>query len=135
VSISSDDSLDIRLSTAPLWVCGFYPGRPYGRFYVWVKSEDEEIQGTYITVPTTLWTFAKSSGELAQGQDPLDFWDEWDVEAGDREVPILDRDKVNEFVEKCRSGMLSPVPGTSAPVHAERIGECLFLGVQTGSIL
>jgi hypothetical protein len=34
-----------------------------------------------------VWKFTCRDGEVGYGTDPLDFFDDWDLEAGDREEP------------------------------------------------
>jgi hypothetical protein len=36
---------------------------------------------------TRVWKFTSRDGEVGYGTDPLNFFDEWDLEAGDREEP------------------------------------------------
>jgi hypothetical protein len=83
VSDSSEDSLDFRRRSAPKWMwarffntgCDDYPSSDIYCYQV----PDSHPKGH----ATKYWKFTSRSGETACGVDPLDWFNDWDLEAGD----------------------------------------------------
>lgn len=68
---------------SPKWAWGrFYNEKKYGRVYVFqVPSTDPKGS------PTVLWKFTSRDGEVGYGDDPFEWFHEWDLGAGDSVEP------------------------------------------------
>ncbi|KAH6649484.1 hypothetical protein F5144DRAFT_553161 [Chaetomium tenue] len=68
---------------SPKWAWGrFYHAKKHGRVYVFqVPSTDPNGS------PTVLWKFTSRDGEVGYGDDPFEWFDEWDLGAGDAVEP------------------------------------------------
>ena len=81
---SSEDDINRRRRSCPKWA--------WGRFFV---DDNQEPSIFYYQVPdsdphgypTKCWRFTLRNGEVGYGDEPLEFFDEWDPDAGDREEP------------------------------------------------
>ncbi|KAH6879522.1 hypothetical protein B0T10DRAFT_520153 [Thelonectria olida] len=92
----SEDSHDVRLRTAPKWT--------WGRYF----HEDRDGQVFYFQVPdsqpgghpTINWKFTSRDGQVGIGSHPLEFFDDWDPEAGDIEEPVPYCTDLYEFLNE-----------------------------------
>ncbi len=94
-SDASEDSVDYRRRTGPKWVWSrFFPADksfPAGVYCFQVP--DSHPRGH----ATECWKFTSRDGETACGADPLEWFDEWDVDAGDVEEPTPYCEALREF--------------------------------------
>jgi hypothetical protein len=71
--------------TAPSWGWERFfhdPAYPEGRVFYWRAPQDDlDAQ------PTTWWSFVSRDGKEAIGEEPLDWFEDWDINAGDEEAP------------------------------------------------
>lgn len=91
----SNDSLPTRHPTAPKWAWGRYfndDDHPEGRVMYW-PAEDADTEAQ----PTVWWKFVNRHGETAIGDEPLTWFDDWDVDTGDREFPTPFCHKLLDF--------------------------------------
>ncbi|KAL2256093.1 hypothetical protein VTK26DRAFT_2196 [Humicola hyalothermophila] len=93
-SDASADSFEERRRAAPKWAWGryFHDARTAGRIYCF-QVPDSHPQAH----PTTIFKFTSRDGEVAYGVDPLNYFEDWDIEAGDREEPTPYCDDLFEF--------------------------------------
>ena len=89
-SVTTEDSLDIRIRTAPLWACGLYwvPGVFYKEgweMYYYSVGGPEDGDDNSVVYQGSIWKFTNNQGEVGWGRDPLEWWDKWDVNQGDQE--------------------------------------------------
>ncbi|KAH7310804.1 hypothetical protein B0I35DRAFT_439732 [Stachybotrys elegans] len=93
----SEDSLDHRIRAAPRWVWGRYFNQDtyYPNIYCHqVPASDPSGE------PTRCWKFTyRSGGLVAYGKDPLDWFEDWDVEEGDTEEPLPYCDELWRYVK------------------------------------
>lgn len=88
VSPSSDaDSLDMRES--PYWAWDVFHGES-----VYCYRVDQPHPKQH---PTVIWKFTSRDGTFALGKDPLNWWEEWDTDAGDVEEPTPFCDALDDF--------------------------------------
>ncbi|KAK3290985.1 uncharacterized protein B0H64DRAFT_411085 [Chaetomium fimeti] len=112
-SDTSKDSLDMRRINGPKWAWGrFYNESGWGDIWAFqVPSTHPDGH------PTCLWRFTSRDGEVGYGEDPLDWFDEWDPSAGDIEEPTpycralreFDEHEVSHFTIADMLGMGSPL--------------------------
>lgn len=91
-SEDSLDSMDHRLRTAPKWAWAHYLHKDSPSIYCY-RVSDSDSEGHV----TEYWKFTSRNGEVAYGKDPLDFFDDWDVDAGDMEEPTPFCDALDSF--------------------------------------
>ena len=105
-SEASEDSVDRRQLTAPKWAwCRFIPADkslPSGVYCFQVPGSDR------LGHRTECWKFTSRSGEIAHGEDPFDWFEDWDPDKGDLEEPTpycaqlrLFHCRGEEFDEEC----------------------------------
>lgn len=71
--------------TTPSWGWGWFfhdPAYPEGRVFYWRAPKDD-----IGAQPTIWWRFASRDGKEAIGEEPLDWFEDWDINAGDEEDP------------------------------------------------
>jgi hypothetical protein len=80
---ASEDSREYRCRTGPFWLWGryFHNGRP--EIFCHQVPQLPSADGAR----TTVWKFTSRDNEVAYGDDPYDWFEEWDTEAGDVEEP------------------------------------------------
>jgi len=109
---SSENSRHYLRRTAPKWVWGRYFHKPEfskeGRVFIYQLPGTSD--GGYATVT---WRFTSRYGEVTYGDDPLEWFEEWDPEAGDTEEPLPYCTALRDYV-----AMDLPAPdlGGSGPV-------------------
>lgn len=99
-SSASDESLILRQRNAPCWAWGRYfhdPEYPEGRAFYWPVPNNHPHAHA-----TTWWKFVSRTGEVAIGDDPLTWFEDWDLSAGDSEFPTPFSQK---FIVFCRGKM------------------------------
>ena len=93
---SSEDSVEYRRRTAPKWAWGRYFHLPSpeneGRVFAFQVPE-----ATAHGYRTARWRFTSRDGVVAYGDDPLEWFDDWDLEAGDREESLPYCTALREF--------------------------------------
>jgi hypothetical protein len=97
-----DEKQDARMDDPPTWGMGT---DDEGQLWYW--QDPAEGPGSY---ETSIWHFKHHSGEEAYGQEPLEFWSDWDgSDAGDHAIPMPFGEELNSaarnslFVRKVSS--------------------------------
>ncbi|KAK3903572.1 hypothetical protein C8A05DRAFT_14468 [Staphylotrichum tortipilum] len=94
-SDASEDSMDYRRQTGPKWAWSrFVPedeSFPTGVYCFQVASSHPGGHAT------EYWNFTSRDGETACGTDPLDWFEDWDANAGDIEEPLPYCEALSEF--------------------------------------
>jgi hypothetical protein len=93
-SEDSQDSTEQRLRKGPKWVWGRYFNREGGYEGIYCHQvPDRHPKGHR----TTVWKFTSRHGEVAYGDDPLEWFNEWDTNAGDVEEPTPYCEELTQF--------------------------------------
>ncbi len=96
-SEASDDSWHCRQRSAPKWAWARFFADDAGQFFVpkiyCFQVPDSDPRGH----KTERWKFISRSGKIAYGVEPLDWFQNWDPDAGDVEEPIPYCKKLYEF--------------------------------------
>lgn len=106
---SEDDSVEHRRRTAPRWAWGRYfhvPGHKIrGLVFAFPVPEGGTVRGH----KTERWSFISRDGRVAYGDDPWEWFEDWDPDAGDREEPLPYCAALEEFANlKADAEGLSP---------------------------
>ena len=95
-----------RWREAPRWMWGRGDDGK-GDVYYWEAGPDDGVRG--VGYLTEMWRFEHRSGEVAFGDDPLEFWEDWEgSEAGDVS-------EATPFGKEFRSYLLGQQSGRSSP--------------------
>ncbi|KAK9773211.1 hypothetical protein AB5N19_11811 [Seiridium cardinale] len=84
---------------------------PNWNIYYWQVGDDDIDEDAY---ETTSWAFVHRGGRTAQGNDPLDYFSDWDSEAGDVAVSTPYGAAFNEFKSNNRP-QGPPLPDGAVP--------------------
>jgi len=92
---TSECSVDYRRRTAPRWVwTSFHDGSDSAK----AQFLAFQVPATYLFGHRTeLWRFTSRHGEVGYGDDPWAWFDDWDLEAGDKEEPLPYCDAFRDF--------------------------------------
>jgi hypothetical protein len=93
-SQDSQDSAELRLRRGPKWVWGRYFNREDGYEGIYCHQVPDTHPNGH---RTTVWKFMSRYGEVAYGDDPLEWFKEWDTNAGDIEEPTPYCEGLSEF--------------------------------------
>ncbi|KAK0641391.1 hypothetical protein B0T16DRAFT_419763 [Cercophora newfieldiana] len=93
---SSEDSVAYRQLTAPRWLWRRLDDASGGGRVV--AFQLPEMTPDDIGHPTERWRFTSRNGEVGYGDDPLTWFEDWDLEAGDREEPLPYCKALHDFV-------------------------------------
>ncbi|CAH0022989.1 unnamed protein product [Clonostachys rhizophaga] len=105
-----------HLANAPRWV--------FDRFYhedsddgeVWVHQIEQENK--HKGHKTELWKFTNRDGEVACGQYPLDWWEDWDPNNGDLAEPTPYCDDLFYLVARRQSVFMAGYKSSRSPLGA-----------------
>jgi hypothetical protein len=91
----SEDSVGYRRRTGPKWAWSrFFPANESFPSGVYCFEVPDSHPGGHAT---EYWNFTSRDGETACGTDPLEWFDDWDVDAGDVEEPTPYCEALREF--------------------------------------
>ncbi|KAK3364024.1 hypothetical protein B0T25DRAFT_492947 [Lasiosphaeria hispida] len=116
IDTDSEDSVYIRHRTGPRWAWGrfFHRGVIGGETFYFQVPPDASPAGH----PTEYWKFTYRNGEVAYGDDPSTWFEDWDSDAGDLEEPTPFGEAIDDFD---RNGGLGP-PGLDTADLASYLG-------------
>ncbi|KAH6844674.1 hypothetical protein B0I37DRAFT_433142 [Chaetomium sp. MPI-CAGE-AT-0009] len=121
-SDASQDSLDTRRANGPKWIWARYYHRTkttwWGDVYV-LQVPNTDPDGH----PTRIWRFTSRNGEVAYGDDPLNWFDEWDPTAGDVEEPTHYCSELRAFARRTKGGDLADLLGKGSPLLKSVLNE------------
>ncbi|KAK0704473.1 hypothetical protein B0H67DRAFT_557275 [Lasiosphaeris hirsuta] len=104
VDTDSEDSVCIRRRTGPrrAWGRFFHHDAIGGEIFCSQVPPDASTAGH----PTEIWKFTHRNGEVAYGDDPSFWFEDWDSDAGDLEEPTPFGKAIETFDRKGHSGPL-----------------------------
>ncbi|KAK0620731.1 hypothetical protein B0T14DRAFT_567463 [Immersiella caudata] len=80
----SEGSVEYRRRTGPWWAWGrYFHLDDNGQVFAWQVPEESSDEHK-----TETWRFTSRDSEVAFGDDPLEYFEDWDPEAGDHEEPM-----------------------------------------------
>ncbi|CAG9977521.1 unnamed protein product [Clonostachys byssicola] len=115
------DPSESYLANAPRWVFDRYYHEDSDDGEVWVHQIGKENKPR--GHETELWKFTNRDGEVAYGQCPLDWWEDWDPDDGDLAEPTPYCDYLFYFVAERQPVFMAGYKSARPPLGAIRYDE------------